>query len=52
MSESEYGVGLINVEYVFFCEIMGCFIIGSEVFNCGVFDIGNMEVLVWYGMFE
>lgn len=44
-----YGVGLINVEYVLFCEEMGRVLFSFEIFNCSVLDIGNMEVFVKYG---
>lgn len=50
--EGKFGVGLINFEYVGLCEIMGWVWWVFEVFNCNVFDIGNMEVIVCYGMFE
>lgn len=50
--EFEYGVGLVNYEYVLLVEIMGCLLIGLEFFNCVVLDIGNMEVLVCYGSEE
>lgn len=45
----EYGVGLINCDYVSLVEIMGYCLFVFEVFNCSVFDIGNMEVFYKYG---
>lgn len=48
--EKKYGVGLINVEYVYLCEFMGMFLYVFEVCNCFVFDMGNMELLVRYGI--
>lgn len=50
-SYGEFSLGLINLEYVLLVEIMGCFWGLDEVFNCLVFDMGNMEVFVKYGMF-
>lgn len=45
----DFSFGFFNLEYVLLVEEMGCCKWVLEIFNCSVFDIGNMEVLVKYG---
>jgi len=52
LPDSERGGGLTNLEYAPIAEILGKYVIASEVMNCSAPDTGNMEVLERYGSTE
>ena len=49
MPNTDYGVGLSNLDYAPLAEIMGRSPIASEATNCAAPDTGNMEILAEYG---
>lgn len=52
LPDSEYGMGLTNLEYAPLAEIMGRVPWASEVFNCAAPDTGNIEILAQFGTEE
>lgn len=52
MLDVEIGEGLKNLDYVYIVVEFGKNLFVFEMMNCLVFDIGNMEVLEWVGIFE
>lgn len=52
LPDSEHGAGLTNLEYAPIAEMLGEYVMASEVMNCSAPDTGNMEVLVRYASEE